>query len=54
MKESKEIERETGYKIDIVAILVRDTLKKRMATPGTKITGDIQEVFVRSIHRCCF
>ena len=36
---SKEIKQDTGYKIDIVSILVRDTLKKRMATPGTKITG---------------
>ena len=40
----EEIKRETGYTIDIVSILVRDTAKKRLATPGTKITEDIQEI----------
>ncbi len=40
----EEIKRETGCTIDIVSILVRDKAKERLATPGTKITDDIQEV----------
>ncbi|HJF32676.1 MAG TPA: homoserine dehydrogenase [Sporosarcina psychrophila] len=40
----EEIKRETGCVIEIVSILVRDKAKKRLATPGTKITDDIQEI----------
>lgn len=40
----EEIKRETGCVIDIVSILVRDKAKERLATPGTRITDDIQEV----------
>lgn len=40
----EEIKQQTGYLIDIVSILVRDTAKKRLATPGVKITDDIQEI----------
>ncbi|CAM3237806.1 homoserine dehydrogenase [Filibacter tadaridae] len=41
---SKAIEKGTGYTINVVSILVRDTTKTRQSTPGTKITGDIQEI----------
>lgn len=34
----------TGHRIDIVSILVRDTAKGRLATPGTKITDDIKDI----------
>ncbi|WP_318614787.1 homoserine dehydrogenase [Sporosarcina sp. YIM B06819] len=45
LNERKEdIQQETGHTIDIVSILVRDTAKKRLVTPGTKITNDIQEI----------
>ena len=44
MKEKKRLNKETGYTIDIVSILVRDTAKERLATPGTRITEDIQEI----------
>lgn len=44
-EQRKNIKRETGYTIDIAKILVRDTSKKRLPTPGTRITGDIQEIF---------
>ncbi|KAA0955834.1 homoserine dehydrogenase [Sporosarcina sp. ANT_H38] len=40
----EEIKQQTGYLIDIDSILVRDTAKKRLATPGIKITDDIQEI----------
>ncbi len=40
----EEIKRETGCVIDIVSILVRDKEKERLATPGTTITDDIQEI----------
>ncbi|MEK5040197.1 homoserine dehydrogenase [Sporosarcina sp. FSL K6-3457] len=39
-----DIKQETGHTIDIVSILVRDTAKEYLATPGTKITNDIQEI----------
>ncbi|MFJ7934098.1 homoserine dehydrogenase [Sporosarcina sp. NPDC096371] len=41
----EEIKKETGHTIDIVSILVRDTAKERLATPGTRITDDVQEIF---------
>lgn len=41
-----EIKQQTGCEIDIVAILVRDTAKVRLATPGVKVTGDIQEIMM--------
>ncbi|MER2089550.1 MAG: homoserine dehydrogenase [Sporosarcina sp.] len=44
----EEIRQETGYVIDIVSILVRDTAKERLATPGIKITDDIQEILSNS------
>ncbi|NYF23277.1 homoserine dehydrogenase [Sporosarcina sp. JAI121] len=44
----EEIRQETGYAIDIVSILVRDTAKERLATPGIKITDDIQEILSNS------
>jgi homoserine dehydrogenase len=42
----EEIKRETGCTIDIVSILVRDKAKERLATPGTRITDDIQEILL--------
>ncbi|AMQ08158.1 homoserine dehydrogenase [Sporosarcina psychrophila] len=42
----EEIKREMGCTIDIVSILVRDKEKERLATPGTKITDDIQEILL--------
>ena len=42
----EEIMRETGRAIEIVSILVRDMSKERLATPGTKITDDIQEILL--------
>lgn len=45
LNERKEdIQQETGHTIDIVSILVRDTSKERLVTPGTTITNDIQEI----------
>lgn len=43
----KEIERQTGYAIEIASILVRDTTKERMPTPGVQVTDDIREVFAQ-------
>jgi len=46
LNEKKEqIKKNTGYTIDIVAILVHDTSKERLSTPGVLITDDIDEVF---------
>ena len=42
----EEIKRETGRVIDIVSILVRDKAKERLATPGIKITDDIQDILL--------
>jgi homoserine dehydrogenase len=42
----EEIKRKTGREIDIVSILVRDTSKERLATPGIEITDDIQEILL--------
>lgn len=44
----EEIKKKTGYTIDIVSILVRDTTKERFPTPGTQVTDDIQEVLANS------
>lgn len=43
-EKKKDIEKQTGKTIEVVSILVRDILKKRIPTPGTKITDDIQDV----------
>ena len=42
----KEIKQQIGCDIEIVAILVRDTAKVRLETPGVKVTGDIQEILM--------
>ena len=47
-EKEKEIKQRTGYTIEVVSILVRDTLKKRMPTPGVQITAEIQDVFANS------
>ncbi len=45
LQERKEaIQKETGYTIDVDSILVRNKGKVRFATPGTKITDDVQEI----------
>ena len=41
----KDIEKLTGRTIEIVSILVRDKSKKRISTPGTQITDNIQDIF---------
>lgn len=46
-EKKKEIKQQTGYTIDVVSILVRDTSKERIATPGVKITDDIETVFAQ-------
>lgn len=43
-EKKKEIEQQTGYTIEVSTILVRDTKKKRIPTPGVQITDDIREV----------
>lgn len=43
----KEIEQQTGYTIEIASILVRDTKKERIPTPGVLVTDDIREVFAQ-------
>jgi len=43
-EKKKEIEKQTGKTIEVASILVRDILKQRIPTPGTKITDDIQDV----------
>ncbi len=40
----EEIKKGTGHTIDVVSILVRDTAKARLATPGTQVTDDVQEI----------
>ncbi|MCG3086479.1 homoserine dehydrogenase [Sporosarcina cyprini] len=46
LKEKREqIQEQTGYTIDIVAILVKDATKKRLATPGVVITDDIRDIW---------
>ena len=44
-EKKNEIKKQTGHTIEVVSILVRDTSKKRLSTPGTKITDDIRDVF---------
>ena len=41
----KDIEKLTGQTIEVVSILVRDKSKKRIPTPGTQITDNIQDIF---------
>lgn len=49
LNEKKEaIKQRLGYQIDVVSILVRDVEKKRIPTPGVKITDNIQDVFANS------
>ncbi len=43
----KEIEEQTGYTIEVVSILVRDTKKERIPTPGVLVTDDIRDVFAQ-------
>lgn len=43
----KEIEQQTGYTIEIASILVRDTKKERIPTPGVLVTDDIRDVFAQ-------
>lgn len=43
-EKKKEIEQQTGYTIEVSTILVGDTEKKRIPTPGVQITDDIREV----------
>ncbi|WP_342513462.1 homoserine dehydrogenase [Sporosarcina sp. FSL K6-1522] len=40
----EEIQQETGHTIDVVSILVRDTSKVRLSTPGTTVTDNIQDI----------
>ena len=47
-EKKKEINKQTGYTIDVVSILVHDTSKERIPTPGTVITDDIRDVFAES------
>lgn len=42
-----EIEQQTGYTVEIVSILVRDTAKERIVTPGVQITDEIRDVFAQ-------
>lgn len=44
-EKKKEINKQTGYTIEVVSILVHDTSKERIPTPGAQITNDIREVF---------
>ena len=44
-EKKKDIEKLTGQTIEVVSILVRDKSKKRIPTPGTQITDDIQDIF---------
>lgn len=43
-EKKEEIQQQTGYTIEVTAILVNDKSKKRIATPGVRVTDDIQEV----------
>ena len=47
-EKKKDIEKQTGRIIEVVSILVRDKSKKRISTPGTEITDDIQDVFAEA------
>lgn len=47
-EKSEQIKKNTGYTIEVVTILVRDTSKERLKTPGTRITNDIQEILTDS------
>lgn len=44
-EKKNEIKLQTGYAIEISSIVVRDLTKKRIETPGIKITDSVQEVF---------
>ncbi|QUW20874.1 homoserine dehydrogenase [Sporosarcina sp. Marseille-Q4063] len=44
-EKKNEIKLQTGYAIEISSIVVRDVEKKRIETPGIKITDSIQDVF---------
>ncbi|AOV06213.1 homoserine dehydrogenase [Sporosarcina ureilytica] len=44
-EKKREIEQQTGFTIEIATILVRDTDKKRISTPGVQVTDDIRKVF---------
>jgi len=44
-EKKNEIKLRTGYDIEISSIVVRDLAKKRIETPGIKITDSVQEVF---------
>lgn len=44
-EKKKDIEKQTGRIIEVVSILVRDKSKKRISTPGTQITDNIQDIF---------
>lgn len=43
-EKKEEIKRQTGYTVDVTTILVRDTHKERIPTPGVLVTDNIQEV----------
>lgn len=43
-EKKEQLKNETGFTIDIVAILVKDAGKQRRVLPGTFITDDIQDI----------
>ena len=50
-EKKNEIKLQTGYAIEISSIVVRDITKKRIETPGIKVTDSIQDVFRKLRYR---